>query len=80
MKTDAFISHASPNLEFAVVIGRALKAGKLKAWVERSDVQFGSLLRNQIQSTIYDSRVLVLLWSEAAFKSRWVMAEISMAV
>jgi TIR domain-containing protein len=80
MKTDAFISHASANLEFAEVIGRALKAGKLKTWVDRSDVQFGSLLRNQIRSAIYDSRVLVLLWSEAAFKSRWVMAEIFMAL
>jgi hypothetical protein len=33
MKTDAFISHASANLEFGEVIGRGLKAGKLKAWV-----------------------------------------------
>jgi TIR domain len=79
MKTDAFISHASENSDFAEIIGRALKAGRLRTWVDRSDVRFGSLLRNQIQSAIRDSRVLVLLWSEAAFKSRWVMAEIFMA-
>jgi hypothetical protein len=80
MKTDAFISHASPNSEFAEIVVRALESGKLKIWVDRSNVQFGSLLRNQIQSAIRDSRVLVLLWSEDAFKSRWVMAEIFMAL
>src|SRR5207302_2367627 len=39
------------------------------------DVRFGALLRDQIQSAIGDSRVLVLVWSKAAFQSRWVMAE-----
>src|SRR5262249_41278294 len=29
-----------------------------------------------IQSAIRDSRVLVLVWSESAFNSRWVMSEI----
>ena len=76
MKADAFISHASADSEFAEIIGRALEAGKLNAWMDSSDIKFGSLLRNQIQSAISDCRVLVLLWSEAAFKSRWVMAEI----
>jgi hypothetical protein len=79
MKVDAFISHASANLEFAEIVDRALTAGELKTWVDRSDVRLGALLRNQIQSAIRDSRVLVLLWSEAAFASRWVMAEIFMA-
>ena len=76
MKVDAFISHASANSEFAELVDRALTAGKLKTWVDRANVGFGGLLRNQIQSAIRDSRVLVLLWSEAAFASRWVMAEI----
>jgi len=76
MKVDAFISHASANSEFAEVVDRALTAGKLTTWVDRANVGFGGLLRNQIQSAICDSRVLVLLWSEAAFASRWVMAEI----
>jgi hypothetical protein len=76
MKAAAFISHASTDSEFAEIIRRALKAGKLKSWIDRSNIKFGALLRNQIRSAISDSRVLVLLWSETAFKSRWVMAEI----
>jgi hypothetical protein len=79
MKFDAFISHASANFEFVEMADHALAAGKLKTWVDRANVAFGGLLRNQIQSAIRDSRVLVLLWSKAAFESRWVMAEMFMA-
>lgn len=80
MKVDAFISHASANAEFAATIRRALEADKLKAWMDNSDTGFGALLRNQLQSAISDSRVLVLLWSKAAFESRWVMAEMFTAL
>jgi hypothetical protein len=76
MATDAFISHASEDFEFTEFIEKALKAGKLSAWVDRSDVKFGVLLRNQIQSAIRDSRILLLVWSKNAFASRWVMSEI----
>jgi hypothetical protein len=77
--TDAFISHASTNSEFAGVLDRALQADKLKTWVDRSDVRYGAMMRNQIKSALQDSRVLVLVWSKAALESRWVMAEIFMA-
>jgi TIR domain len=76
MKTDAFISYASADLEFAEAIGEALEADKLNTRIDRSDVKFGRLLRNQIQSAIRDSRVLVLVWSGSALESRWVMTEI----
>jgi hypothetical protein len=77
MKADAFISHASANSDFAEIVVRALEADKLVAWIDSADVNYGALLRNQLQSAISNSRVLVLLWSEAAAsKSRWVMAEI----
>jgi hypothetical protein len=75
MKADAFISHASADAEFAEAARRALRAGKLKAWIDDADIRFGALLRDQIQSAIADSRVLVLIWSKAASRSRWVMAE-----
>jgi TIR domain len=80
MKADAFISHASANADFADIVVKALEADKLKAWIDSSDVSFGALLRNQLQANISACRVLVLLWSEAAFKSRWVMAEMFTAI
>lgn len=74
-----FISHASTDARFVAAIDRALQADKLKTWVDRSDIRFGALLRDQLLEAIRGSRAVVLVWSKAAFKSRWVMAEIFMA-
>jgi TIR domain len=75
VKTDAFISHASADAAFAERLKKCLTADGLTTWIDNSNINFGGLLRNQIQSGIRDSRVLVLVWSESAFQSRWVMAE-----
>jgi len=72
---DAFVSHASQDAATADQISKALQSKKLKLWVDASDLAFGGLLREELQSAIQQSRVLILLWSEAASKSRWVMAE-----
>ncbi|HYW48571.1 MAG TPA: toll/interleukin-1 receptor domain-containing protein [Bryobacteraceae bacterium] len=72
---DAFFSHASKDSKFAARLVKSLEAGGLTAWIDQSSLAFGGLLRKELQSAIRDSRVLVLLWSEAAFQSRWVMAE-----
>ena len=80
MKADAFISHASANADIAETLVKALEADKLKAWIDSADVKFGALLRNQLQASISGCRVLALLWSEQAFRSRWVMAEMFTAI
>jgi TIR domain len=80
MKADAFISHASANADIAETLVKALEADKLKAWIDSADVKFGALLRNQLQASISGCRVLALLWSEQAFQSRWVMAEMFSAI
>ena len=80
MKADAFISHASANADIAETLVKALEADKLKAWIDSADVKFGALLRNQLQASISGCRVLALLWSEQAFQSRWVMAEMFTAI
>ena len=73
---DAFLSHASQDVKFAARVQRALQTSGLKCWMDNSDLAFGDLLRDELQHAIQNSRVLVLLWSQAAFQSRWVMAEI----
>src|SRR5262245_43594196 len=74
-KTDAFISHASADAAFAETLDASLKADKLTTWIDNLNVGFGGLLRNQIQSAIENSNQMVLVWSDSAVKSRWVMAE-----
>lgn len=72
---DAFLSHASQDATVANQTSKALRAKRLTTWVDASELAFGGLLRESLQTAIQQSRVLVLLWSEAASKSRWVVAE-----
>ena len=73
---DAFISHSSQQTELAVRVEALLEADGLAVWLDRSEIRLGALLRRELQSSIEACRVLVLLWSKAAAKSRWVAAEL----
>ena len=73
---DAFISHSSADSETAARVEQALESDGLKAWLDRSEIRLGALLRNELQTAIEQSRVVILLWSKAAAASRWVAAEV----
>jgi hypothetical protein len=73
---DAFISHSSADATLAARVERTLEADGLKVWLDRSEIRPGRLLRKELQTAIRDSRVIVLLWSKPAARSRWVAAEL----
>ena len=73
---DAFISHSSIDLTKATRIEQALEKDGLTVWLDRSEIRPGRLLRAELQAAIRDSRVIILLWSKAAAKARWVAAEL----
>lgn len=73
---DAFFSHSSEDAKTANRLIQSVQGDGLTAWIDRSNIRFGGLLRNELHGAIRESRTLVLLWSKAASKSRWVMAEI----
>jgi tetratricopeptide (TPR) repeat protein len=73
---DAFISHASKDATLVAQIEELLEADGLKIWLDRSEIRLGVLLRKELQNAIKDSRILILLWSKAAARSRWVAAEV----
>jgi len=73
---DAFISHSSNDMRLAARIERTLEDNGLKVWLDRSEIRLGRLLRNELQTAIRESRVIILLWSTVAAKSRWVAAEV----
>src|SRR5436309_2508884 len=73
---DAFISHASKEAALAARMEELLEAEGLKVWLDRSELRLGVLLRKELQTAIKDSRILILLWSKSAAKSRWVAAEV----
>jgi hypothetical protein len=72
---DAFLSHSSKNRTLAVKIEAGMKAAGLDLWLDDSDIRVGALLRNELQGSIARSRVLLLLWSKPASRSRWIQAE-----
>jgi hypothetical protein len=72
-----FISHSSANATRAEQLSAALAAaGGIDPWLDKEDIRAGRLLRRQLQEAIGASQVVVLLWSSAASRSRWVAAEI----
>jgi hypothetical protein len=73
---DTFISHASKDLATVRALIELLKSKRLKPWIDDGGVQFGDLLRDNLQSAIRESRTFVLVWSKAAAESRWVIAEL----
>jgi len=76
---DAFISHSSKDMALAMQVEEVLEKDGLKVWLDRSDIRIGALLRNELQSAIMSSRVVILLWSMPAADSRWIASEILFA-
>lgn len=75
-KWDAFISYSSANRELAKRVEADLEGVGLRAWLDDSEITLGVLLANELQLSIENSRVFVLLWSKQAAESRWVVSEI----
>jgi hypothetical protein len=73
---DTFISHSSADKTRVRRIIALLKSRCLSPWIDETGVQFGGLLRDGLQIAIRDSKTFVLVWSGAASKSRWVIAEL----
>ncbi len=73
---DAFISHSSQDAESAGKVQKILGEAGLTVWLDHSALRFGVLLRDELLTAIRNSHVLILLWSKAAAKSRWVASEI----
>jgi len=72
----AFISHSSANQNMAKAVEKALADHGIQSWLDSSDIRVGTLLRAELQDAIAGARVLVLLWSKPAARSRWVAAEL----
>jgi hypothetical protein len=73
---DTFISHSSKDTVLAARTEELLEEDGLKVWLDHSEIRLRALLRPELQTAIKNSCVLVLLWSQAAAKSRWVAAEV----
>ena len=73
---NVFISHSSATAAAAARIEQAFVAAGFDAWLDNSDLGLGVQLRPELNEAIKSSRVMVLVWSAPASRSRWVSAEI----
>lgn len=73
---NVFISHSSATAAAAARIERAFVTAGFDAWLDNSDLGLGVQLRPELNEAIKNSRVMVLVWSAPASRSRWVSAEI----
>jgi TIR domain len=72
---DAFISHASQDMDAALRLEQSLAAEGVSAWVDRDNIRGGGLLIPALQAAIQDSRNIVVLWTSASEASKWVATE-----
>ena len=73
---DVFVSHSSAQARLAARCESLLEAAGLSTWLDQSEIRAGTLLRNELHQSLRASRLMLLLWSEAAAHSRWVAAEL----
>jgi len=73
----AFLSHSSANKAIVIAIHDLL--GKDATWLDRAEIEWGSLFLEKIAEGIVTATDFVLFWSADAARSEWVRLEINMA-
>ena len=74
-----FLSYASADLERALSLARALERAGARVWLDRSGIPGGVSYGPEIAAAIKTSGALVLCCSAAAFASRNVRQEVTLA-
>jgi hypothetical protein len=75
MKPAVFISYAHRNRRIAIRLAEDLERKRISYWIDRERLEGGDPLLDTIQAVLRQIRMLVLLWSRAASRSRYVKSE-----
>ena len=79
MTHDIFISYSSKQKNIADGVCHYLEENGFKCWMAPRDIPIGSEYGDLIEEAIKTSKVVVLVFSEAASISKWVKGEINVA-
>lgn len=79
MNHDIFISYSSKQKSIADGVCHYLEENGFKCWMAPRDIPVGSDFGDLIEEAIKTSKVVVLVFSEAASISKWVKGEINVA-
>src|SRR4051794_6802321 len=77
---EVFICHASAESAAAMDLVDALEASEITCWVAPRDVGSGSDYTEEIVQALRGIKVLVLLCSDASYRSQHVKRELRLAV
>lgn len=80
MAHDVFISYSSKNINTAIAVCNALERNNIKCWIASRDVTPGKEWGEEIVDAISVSKVMVVIFSEAANRSQQVLREVERAV
>ena len=75
MKAAVFISYAHRNRRTAIRLAEDLERKRISYWIDRERLEGGDPLLDTIQGVLKQIRILGLLWSRAASRSRFVKSE-----
>ena len=75
-----FISFATADQTIAGMVCNALEQNGIDCWVSWRNIALGEDFPNRLQLAIKESRVVVLVFSKAACKSRFIAREIQIAL
>lgn len=79
MDHDIFISYSSKQKSIADGVCHYLEENGFKCWMALRDIPVGSEYGDLIEEAIKTSKVVVLVFSQAASISKWVKGEINVA-
>ena len=75
-----FISHSSVQADLAHSIWREMQGREIRTWIAPESIPTGSSYLSEIPRAISSIHVMLLLLTEEAQKSRWVLKEVSSAI
>src|SRR4051794_27333719 len=79
-KYDVFVSHSSRDKQWVRRFTEDLKHVGLKAWFDDEQIHCGDSISGTIRNALENSRIVVVLVTEASAKSDWVMIETAQAL
>jgi hypothetical protein len=75
-----FVSHAQADRKVALQVANALRDVGLRVWVDTWELQVGDSITQRIDQNIASGDILLVLLSQSAVASKWVLKEFSAAL
>ena len=80
MEHDVFISYSRKDEELVKKIRAALTQANISYWIDKEEIKRGTSYAKAISQAVYNSKILLFIWSEHSNNSENTANEISLAL